>query len=56
MRVRTVRRDTVKPDMQSLTCYEANRSRFGVRSVKRDTARLGKEPLTFCEVNSTRFV
>ena len=43
MTVRTVRRDTAGPAMESLTCCQANGTRVVVRTVRRDTARLGME-------------
>ena len=49
MKVRTVRRDTDGPNMQSLTCCKANRTRGGVR---KDTAGPGMLSLTCC--NRTR--
>ena len=38
MGVRTVRRDTAQPAMESLTSCQANRTRVEVRTVRRDTA------------------
>ena len=39
----TVRSDTVRPGMESLTFYQANRTRVGVRTVRRDTAAPGMQ-------------
>ena len=48
MAVRTVRRDTAGPGMESLTYCQANRTRVAVRMVRRETAGPGMESLTFC--------
>ena len=55
MGVRTVRRDTAGPGMESLTYCQANRTRVEVRTVRGDTAaRHGMESLTDCQANRTR--
>ena len=54
MAVRTVRRDTAGPAMESLTFYQANRTRVAVRTVRRDTAGPGMESLTPCQANSIK--
>ena len=46
--MKTVRRDTTGPGMESLTDYQANRTRVGVRIVRWDTSGSGMESLTFC--------
>ena len=46
MAVRTLRRDTAGPGMESLTSYQANRTRVTVRTVRRDTAKPGMKLLT----------
>ena len=51
MKVRTVRRDTVGPGMESLTLYQAKRTRLRVRTVRRNTAGSGMKSLTFCQAN-----
>ena len=52
--VRTVRRDTAGPGMESLTNCQDNRTRVAVRTVRRDTAGPGMESLTYCQANRTR--
>ena len=38
MAKKTMKKDTVEPGMESLTCYQANRTRVEVRTVRRNTA------------------
>ena len=52
--VKTVRRDTAGPGLQSLTYYQANRTRVGVRTVRRDIGGHGMKSLTCCQANRTR--
>ena len=40
--------------MESLTYYQANRTRVAVRTVRRNTAGPGMESLTLCQANRTR--
>ena len=54
MTVRTVRRDTAGPGMESLTSCQTNRTTVVVRTVRRDTAGHGMESLTTCQANRTR--
>ena len=49
--MRTVRRDTAGPGMESLSYYQGNRTRMAVR---RDTVRPGMESLTCCQASRTR--
>ena len=46
---RTVRRDTARPDVESLTNCQVNRTRMGVKTVRRDTGGPGIESLTCCQ-------
>ena len=41
--------------MESLTCYQANRTRVGVRKVRRDLAGPNMESHTFCQTNRTKW-
>ena len=52
--VRTVKRDTARPVMESLTYCQANRTRVAVRTVIRDTVRPGMDSLTTCQTTNTR--
>ena len=52
--MRTVRRVTTGPNLESLTLYQANRTRVAVRTVRRVTAGPGMESLTNCQANRTR--
>ena len=54
MAVRTVRRNTAEPGMESLTFYQVNRTRVAVRTVGRNTAGPGMKSLTSCQANRTR--
>ena len=40
--------------MESLTTYQANRTRVEVRKVRRDTTGPGMESLTICQASRTR--
>ena len=48
MAVRTVRRNTAGPGMESLTYCQANETRVAVRTVGRDTAGPDMKSLTPC--------
>ena len=50
--VRVVRRETVWPGMESLTCCQNNKPRLEVRIVRRDTIEPGTQSLTSCKVGS----
>ena len=54
MGVRTVKRNTVGPGMESLTSCQANRTTLGVRTVRRDTVGPSMELLTHCQANRIR--
>ena len=49
--VRTVKRETAGPGMESLTDYQANRTREEVKTVRRITTGPGMESLTACQAN-----
>ena len=50
-----MRRATAGPaSMQSLTSYQASRTRVGVRTVRRDTTGPGMQSLTCCQANRNR--
>ena len=52
--MRIVRRETVAPAMESLTCYKANKIKVRMRTVKRNTAAPAMESLTVYQANRTR--